>query len=1093
MNLIQRIAAAIVVLLAGVAAASAQTTVAAITGTTTDPSGAAVPGVAVTATNLETGIENAGSSNDAGIYLIPQLRPGLYSVRATKDGFRDVLMQNVSLAARDYRRIDITLQVRTVETVVEVSGGATLIETETARISDIRDPAQLSDMPLNSRAIWAQLSLVPNVLQASSGSTVRFSGSRSNQSHWSLDGTTMSDSNSETQIGPLANYVESFEEVRIDSGSNTAEFGTIGQVTLVTKGGTNSFHGSAFDYYSTPWFRARNPFALERTTGVSHLPGGSAGGPVLIPKVYDGRNKTFFFFSFETFKGSQATRTFNPTVPLESWRSGDFSALATPVNDPLTGAPFPGNRIPSTRLNSVARAMQDRFYPLPNFGNTAALQSQNYRENVSRPAMKQDYWVVRGDHKFTDKDSLMGRYTLQDFAQFDFMSDLPTIPTGYVTRVNHAATLAYTRTFSPSIVNELRWGVATNNLPIKPPINGPQFVQEMGLQGLAPDLPDVPGMLVVSFQNLGLTGITQGTFRDPGNQDVIQNFQDQLSIFRGRHNVKIGGNITRARWAHYAADADLFGNVSFSNRYTGFPYADFLLGIPTTARRSFPPLRRDQLRYQYDFFVTDDFKLSSRMTLNFGVRYELHPSWRELNGNLAMFDVGTGNIVVQDGSLGQVSPRFPLSYVNIVEASSAGLPGNTLLRTDRNNFAPRIGVAYRPWGNNTVIRGGYGVYYDVAPRQLTMGGLPFVLNEAPFTNPEGTPAITLPTVFPSAGAAGPSSVGLPAAVNPDLKMPYSMQYSFSIEHSRWDTGFRASYIGTNTRQGQYSYNYNSPLPNAELFVNKARPFPQYPNITYITNGAGHQFHSFTAEAERRMVKGLQIQASWVWARDIGDLENGENLENPFDRRRDRSVWADIPTHRFTTNFLYQLPWGKGRPFLSGAGRVLNAFIGGWDISGIYSYYSGQFLTPLWTGPDPTGTAFTSSATRPVVTIRPDHLHDANLPSDQRSINGWFDASAFGAPPIGRFGTSAKGVIKGPNVNVWHAGFFKSFQFTESVRLRYEATATNFFNHPNYSNPATNISQVANVGVISGVGGVNGQSTGDQPGARAFRMGLRLEW
>jgi hypothetical protein len=231
----------------------------------------------------------------------------------------------------------------------------------------------------------------------------------------------------------------------------------------------------------------------------------------------------------------------------------------------------------------------------------------------------------------------------------------------------------------------------------------------------------------------------------------------------------------------------------------------------------------------------------------------------------------------------------------------------------------------------------------------------------------------------------------------------------------------------------------------------------------------------------------------VWARDIGDLENGETLENPFDRRRDRGVWADIPTHRFTTNFIYQLPWGKGRPLLSNAGRVLNALIGGWDISGIYSYYSGQFLTPLWTGPDPTGTAFTSSATRPVVTIRPDRLHDANLPADQQSLNGWFDETAFGAPPVGRFGNSAKGVIKGPNVNVWHAGFFKSFQFTETIRLRYEATATNFFNHPNYSNPATNISQAAAVGVISNVGGVNGTATGDQPGARAFRMGLRLEW
>jgi len=282
------------------------------------------------------------------------------------------------------------------------------------------------------------------------------------------------------------------------------------------------------------------------------------------------------------------------------------------------------------------------------------------------------------------------------------------------------------------------------------------------------------------------------------------------------------------------------------------------------------------------------------------------------------------------------------------------------------------------------------------------------------------------------------------------------------------------------------------VPDAQLFTSKARPFMQYPAISYITNGAGHQFHSLTAEVERQMSRGLKFQASWVWARDIGDLERGQSPENPFDRLRERSVWQDIPTHRFTANWIYEIPFGKGRPYLSGAGKGLNAIVGGWDLSGIYSYYSGQFLTPLWTGADPTGTAFTTSG-RPIVTIRPDYLRDANLAGDQQSITRWFDASAFAAPPVGRFGSAAKGVIIGPHVNVWHVGLFKSFRFTERLRLRWELTGTNFFNHPNYSNPATNISQAAAVGVITGVGGVNGSSTGDQPYARNFRMGLRLDW
>jgi hypothetical protein len=1082
----------ILLLLASAAAALAQTTFATITGSVTDSSGAAVPDVRVTARHLATGIETVGVSNEEGVFTIAQLREGAYTLRANKAGFNEFAVQDIQLAGRDIRRVNVMLQVGAVETVVEVKGGATLVETETARISDTRDVAQLRDMPLNSRAIWAQLSLVPNVLQASSGSTIRFSGSRTNQSYWSIDGTSMSDGVTETQIGPLANYVESFQEIRIDSSNNTAEFGTIGQVTMITKSGTNSFHGSLFDYYSTPWFRARSPFAPSRPTGISHLPGGSAGGPVYIPKVYDGRNKTFVFGSFETFRGSVTTQTFNSNVPLAAWRSGDFSGVTTSLIDPLTRTPFVGNQIPASRINATALAIQNRFYPIPNFGAANSI-NQNFRQNLSLPAMKQDYYMIRGDHRFSDKDSLMGRYTLQDFKTDSFTGTLSTIPPGYAMRKNHAATVAYTRTFSPTLINEFRWGLATNILPIFPPINGKQFVQEFGIQGLAPDLPDVPGILNVGFAGLGLTGISQGNFRNPGATNHIQNVQDHVSFFRGKHNIKFGFNLARAEADNYGADANLFGNVSFSNRYTGHPYADFLLGLPSTSARSFPPLRLDRSRWQYDFFYTDDFKVTSRLSINYGIRYEYHPGWREDNGYLSTFDIGSGSIVVQDGSLEKVSRLFPANYVNVVEASSLGLPGNTIVRTDRNNFAPRLGIAWRPWGSNTVVRGGFGIYYDVVPRELTMAGVPFLLNETPFENPAGNPVVILPNVFPSAGTAGPSSVTLPAAVNPDLQMPYSMQYSLTLEHAHWDTGFRLSYIGTNTRQGEYSYNYNSPVPDARPFIEKPRPFPRYPAINYFTNGAGHQFHSLTAEVERRFAHGLQFQSSWVWARDIGDLERGQALENPFDRERERSVAPDIPTHRFTTNWIYELPFGKGRPFLGSSGRAVNAIVGGWSLSGIYSYYSGQFLTPLWTGPDPTGTAFTTSATRPNVTIRPDHLRDANLPSDQRSINRWFDPTAFAAPPIGRFGNAAKGVIKGPHVNVWHAGFFKSFNFTENVRLRWELTATNFFNHPNYNNPATNISQTGSVAVINGVGAVNGASTGDLPGPRAFRTGLRLDW
>jgi hypothetical protein len=1100
---LQRVAFAALVVACAQAPLLAQTTFASITGVVTDSTGSVVPSAQIVATHTETNIATQAVSNETGNYTIPQLREGNYTVRVNAPGFKTFVASNITLATRDIRRIDVTLEVGSVETTVDVTAEAALIETETARISDTKDSYLMKTLPLNTRSVWAFLSLSPNVLQAGGGSsTIRFSGSRGNQSNWAIDGITMSDGVDNTQIGPLLNYIESYQEMKIDMANNTAEFGTIGAVTMISKSGTNELHGNVFDYYSTPWFRARNPFALVRGTGVSHTPGGSIGGPVVIPGLYNGRNKTFFFGSYETSRGSAVTDNFNPTVPLSPWRQGDFSGLPGGVRiyDPLTGQPFEGNRIPSNRINAVSRALQERFYPLPNFGNTDVLVSQNFRSQTMRSRDPISYWTARGDHRFSEADSLYGRFTFHRAKNTPHEGNLPAIGRRFQQRDNRAAVISHTHTFTPTLLNEIRWGFALNNNPVEGPINGPQIVQELGLVGLAPDLPNIPGILKVNWTGVALAPITQPDYTRPGFRNHLQQIQDHVSWFRGRHNLKLGFELTRVAWDSLSANANLFGSVNFSSRFTsggiagqGHPYADFLLGIPTSAARAFPPVLVLRNRWQYDFFITDDFKVSNKLTLNLGLRYELHQPWKEEGQLTSMFDIGSGKIVVEDGALGQVSPLFPRNYVDVVEASTLGLPGRTLVRTDKNNFAPRIGIAYRPFGNRTVFRTGFGIFYDVVPRNLNQGGIPFVLNEPTHTNNAQNPEVIFPRVFPATGAAGPSTVGLPAAVNPDLKIPYSMQYNFTIEHQQWDTGFRLSYIGTNTRQGDYAYNYNSPVPDARPFIDKPRPFPNYPGISYFTNGAGHQYHGLTTEAERRFAQGLYLQGSWVWARDIGDANRGASIENPFDRERDRGVWLDIPTHRTNINFIYQLPFGKGKSLLGDAPRWADLVVGGWEIAGIHSYYSGQFLTPVWTGPDPTGTAFTSSRTPANVTIRPDHLRDGNLPSDQRSVGRWFDPTAFAPPQQGRFGTAAVGTIKGPDVNVWHAGVYKNFVITERVRFRWEITGTNILNRQNFSNPAVDISSAAGVGVISGVGGVNGSSTGDLPGARALRMGMRLEW
>lgn len=1066
-------------------AAPAQTTFATITGTVTDATGAAVPGASVVATHLASNYKYSATSNQAGAYALSQLREGEYTLRITATGFREFVVQKINLVSLDVRRIDARMEVGSMTTQIEVNAGASLIETETARISDSKGATQLKTLPLNTRSLWNFLGLSPGVVQAGGGSsTRRFAGSRANQSDASIDGITLSNQYDGTQISPLVSQIESFEEVRVDMANNTAEFGAIGQVTIISKGGSNTLHGAAFDYYSTPWFRARDPFALQRGTGIRHNPGASVGGPIYLPHLYDGRNRSFFFYSFETTRGSQILSNMTPTVPAAPWRSGDFSRESVAIRDPFAGnTPFPGKQIPAARLNPVSKKIQERFYPLPNFGDPNVLASRNYRNQLLRPFDPNTYWTTRLDHRFSERHFVFGRYTWNRSHSRAYDSSLPAIGRRWQTRDTRAVQASYTFTMRSNLVNEFRWGYACNDNPRNGPLLGLEVVKDLGLTGLLPDLPNVNGLYTVSFSNLGVTGISQTAWRHPGFKNYAQQFQEHVSWFRGRHNIKFGLIAGRTQYQDHQMSTALFGSSSFSNRFTGHSYADFLLGIPTSSQRAAPSFFIDRVRWNWDFFATDEFKLRSNLTVNIGLRYELHPAWTEASGLQAAFDLKSGSIVVPDGSLGKVSRLLPAGYVGVTEASKAGYDAKKILRNEYNNLAPRIGLAWRPSGPNTVLRAGYGVFYDVVPRAVSAGGSPFAINEPGFTNPTPVPTLILPQVFPGS-VAGPKTISLPAAYRADLRTPYSMQYNFTIEHQHWHTGFRASYIGTNTRQGEWGYNYNQPLPDDRPYIEKPRAFPQYPAITYISNGAGHQYNSLTLSADRHFANGLAYEFSWVWARDIGDLERGESPENAYDRHRERSVWLDVPTHRFTGNLVYELPFGKGR---HGISRVL---MQGWEWSTIFSSYSGQFLTARWTGPDPVGTQYTTSRTPAQVTIRPNYLRNANLPADQRSAAHWYDVGAFAAPVRGSYGNASKGIIKGPGSQIVNVGLAKQFAIVERARLRWELSATNLFNTPNYNVPNMVVTSTATAGTITSVGGGSGL---DANGARAFRTGLRMEW
>ncbi|MBI4876083.1 MAG: carboxypeptidase regulatory-like domain-containing protein [Acidobacteria bacterium] len=1083
---------ALILALLGACTLSGQSTFATITGAVTDPNGALVPGVKVEITHQGTNYRYSAVSNDVGQYTLANIREGVYDLRAAISGFQEVVVTEIRVAGRDLRRVDLELKVGQVQTAVEVKGGATLIETETARIADIKDRTVMSALPLTLRRSWDFFQLSPTVSKPSGGWYIRFGGSRNKQGDVSFDGTSISNIWGGPINGVLTDRTEGYQEMRVDTAGNSAEFAGVGQMSVVTRSGANEIHGSAFNYYAAPGLLARNPFSPTSTSSVEHVPGGSIGGPVWIPRIYNGKNRTFFFatIEFERF-GSPGVSLFNPTVAPAPWRKGDFSTLlpGTVVKDPFGGnTPFPGNIIPQTRLNPVATKVQDRFFPQPNFGDPNLLTSQNFRQTVLAEKEINPTLTLRGDHRFSDKSFMYARLTRVDWINNSWVGAFPTIGRQKGNRFSRAASVAFTHTIRPTLLSETRWGYSSDNSPAAGPVNGLQLVKDLGLQGLAPSLPDLTGLYNVSFSGIGLTGLSGGAECNPCNFSPRHVFQQNVSWFRNRHSIKMGFGFGRAGYSTCSTPGSLFGNNTFSNRFTNHPYGDFLIGIPTTAARNYPPLRQDLVSWSYSGFITDEFRLNRTLTLTLGLRYEVAPGFTEAHGLLSMFDAGAGKVVVPDGSLNLASPLMPKGYVDVVEASSLGLPAS-LVRTDKNNLAPRFAVAWRPLGNDTVFRGGFGIYYDIVARNPSSASVPFNLAEPSFTNPADRPAVILPAVFPSTGTGGPSTVSIPGAINPGLRIPYSMQYSATIEHQRWDTGFRLSYIGTNTRQGVWSYDYNQPAADSRPYIDKPRAFPRYPSVSYFTNGAGHQYNSLTAEMKRTTSSGLHYQLYYTLARDIGDLEDGQSPENAYDRKRERAVWPDIPTHRLSGNVIYDLPFGKGKKFAAGAGRGMNALAGGWSLSVIGAAENGFFLTPSWTGPDPTGTRYTTSRTAPSVTLRPNHRRDANLshPAPSR----WFDVDAFAAPAAGSFGTSAKGVIKGPGTQVLHAALAKQFSIRERAKLRLELNASNVLNHPNYVDPNTNITSTATVGTINNV--VNRNSKMDMAIPRYIQLIARLQW
>lgn len=1052
---------------------SAQSTFSVLRGFVLDPQGAGVPQARISVRNEETGIVREATSGFEGAWEIGYLQPGVYRLQAEKDGFQKFEATGIRLIGSGVTVFDIRMVVGDVTTTVTVTSEVNPVAAEAGQVASVATRQQYLDTPINTRGSWDSylfqfMSFVPGAQPSTAQFNLMFSGTRGGHNNFTVDGISSRSVTFGNVNGPAFPSMETIQEVRTNVSGNSAEYGFPAQVTVVTRGGTNELHGSAFWYYSTAGLNARSFFAPPNPFGLLHNAGGTISGPVR-------KDRTFFLTTYEYFE-DRTSATLNLNVPSISFRQGDFAALTGVVRDPLNGQPFAGNVIPASRLNPAALRIQNRFFPNPNFGDPTLLAG-NYRDYVKQRQGRQTV-DFRVDHHFGTRNTLWARGSYSRNPDERLASSLPTVGFRDNLRRTWNAVVSDTHVISASMINEFRAGLSFQNLPSRGPIMGYTIVQELGLTGLAPGTPNVPA--IPTFNIAGLTPISMIEFRETSDQ-IVQ-IQNNSSWYRGRHTVKWGIDVWRNVSAdHPTAPSAAYGNISFNGSYTGTPYADFLTGIPRQASRGGAGLWRSRRQnVDWNFFIQDDWKMTPRLTVSAGLRYSINPPYTEVEDRIYNWNPFTNRLVLPNrNSIRYLNAAFVASgAVALQTAGEAGLPERTLVRTDRNNLSPRLGFAYRVTEDGrTVFRGSYGIFYHLHTAQMWNA-----LARGPFTGTEtsppnqivnGVPAWQLPDLFPRNLALGAAAtIG---GIDPDYRNAMLQQWNATLEREQFGVIFRATYLAMKAHGMQIFRNLNQPPPSTIPFTPARRPYPTLGVTNYRENLGNAYYNGLLLVAERRLANGLVFQFGHTWSRNLTDAhfetDDGGRLQDIWNRRAEWAEYGTNRRHRFTGTIQYQLPTPPiDASWLRWAARD-------WLVASALVFQTGQWFHPTISGIDPANVGVTGS--------RPDRLRSGALANP--TIDMWFDLTAFAPPPSGRFGNCGLHILEGPGTKLWNAGVFRSFPVREWVRLRLEATFTNVTNTPNFGQPATNLASPQTAGRITSTQFI------DTAGARTTRLALRIDF
>lgn len=1056
-----------------------QSTFGEFVGTVVDPTGSVVPNCIVKAVNQGTSAARSTLTDASGGYTLVNMEPGAYEITVQSPGFEITRLAGITLQARQTIRLDAHLTLASQGQTVNVDAAAEApINTEVSNIAETKVGRELTDLPVaiysrasGSTSAITTLTTQPGV-ETDAGGNLSVSGAKPSLLSSSLDGISTVSPKGSAPIAELFPSFDTIAEIRVSEINNAAEFGGISDITTISKSGTNAFHGGLFENNQTSSLDARNTFAAA----VPHLTmndfGVFAGGPVTVPKLYRGTDRTFFFASYEGLRRPNQAVVID-SVPTQAMRTGDLSVYLpkTAVKDPLSGSPFPNNLIPVNRISPLAAAALNYFFPLPNYGPANAI-ANNYETAFPTP-VGSNQGDLRVDRNITSRQTAFARVTYKRRETLSAPTGSVNLGGGDALENDYGFTVAHNYVITSHLVNEARAGYTGVNTGTNYPYTAAGIQQALGLQLAGPP---PPGAAAPSFSITGFTGTNGGTtsISRTNTRQVL----DNLTWTKGRHTVKTGADFRYLTGLYTNVFAgSRMGSYSFNNSVTGSaigsPLGAFLLGIPDSSTMA-TVLNPDTNGYARHFaaYAQDDWKVTQRLTLNFGLRWEYHPAFRDHYNNTANFlpdaysvQNGTtvhGAVVIPDAAVPLVNPAFTRSIAPtpMLTASQAHMP-QSLRYSEKFDFAPRIGFAWRvTHDGKTVIRGGYGKYIEAELGSLINAAWAVEASDvARFTNQiaNGRPLYSFPYALP-ADLAQPGSQVFDLAGDIHYKDPYVQQWNFTVERDLgFQTGLRVSYDGSHGTNLGVTTNPDQVPANTAGFATatKSAPYPLLAQIVYLTNAARSNYHALTVALTKRMYQGLQFQASYNHAKNLSNgggyaptgfaSEAGGTLTDPFNPGLDYGNVAYTRRDRFETTFLYALP------FRHTGNAVVNQLAGGWEVAGVLLFQSGPFLTVVASGADPSGTNFPNLQG----SGRADSLIGAPLYPARQSPALWINPAAFAVPAnnIGRFGTEPVGSVNGPGTQAVSLSLFRTIAFTERWHLRIGIAAANALNHPNYGTPA----------------------------------------